>query len=76
VARLLHAPPSLAARGFTRRRKKQKKSNRGLDRLLPLFFSSPAVKITVTYKTHKNATTQSILSLDLFRSASLSFFLG
>jgi hypothetical protein len=26
VARLLHAPPSLAARGFTRRRKKQKKT--------------------------------------------------
>jgi hypothetical protein len=75
VARLLHAPPSLAARGFTRRRKKQK-SSRGLDRLLPLFFSSSAVKITFTCKTHKNATTQSILSLDLFRSASLSFFLG
>jgi hypothetical protein len=55
---------------------RNKKSNRGLDRLLPLFFSSPAVNITVTCKTHKNATTQSILSLDLFRSASLSFFLG
>ena len=68
AARLLHAPPSLAARGFTRRRKKKKQQG-GLDRLLPLFFSSPAVKITVTCKTPKNATSKSVLVcsvLDLF----------
>jgi hypothetical protein len=38
VARLLHAPPSLAARGFTRRRKKQKKQQGSGSTSSPLLF--------------------------------------
>jgi hypothetical protein len=64
AARLLHAPPSP-----TRRRKKNPATG-GLDRLLPLFFSSPAVKINVTCnqkKTHKQSVL--VIFLDLFPSA-------
>jgi hypothetical protein len=55
----VHAPPQ------------EQPSNRGgLDRLLPLFFSSPVVKITVTCnqkKTHKQSVL--VIFLDLFSSA-------
>jgi hypothetical protein len=51
---LLHAPPSLVARGFTRHRWNSKTT--GGQSRLPLFFPSPAVRITVTCKRRK--TTQ------------------
>ena len=50
-----HAPPSLAARGFTRRR--QQKQEVGQARLLSFFLSSPAVKTTVTCKTKQTPQT-------------------
>jgi hypothetical protein len=49
VARLLHTPPSLAARGFTRRREKIREKPGDLARLPPFSPSSPAV----TCKTRK-----------------------
>jgi hypothetical protein len=55
----VHAPPQ-----------EKTQQQGGLDRLLPLFFSSPAVKINVTCnqkKTHKQSVL--VIFLDLFPSA-------
>jgi len=51
-----HAPPSLAARGFTRRREKGRKTG-GLAQLPFLFPSLPVVTPTVTCKRTKTQQT-------------------
>ena len=72
---LLHAPPSLVARGFTRHRWNSKTT--GGQSRLPLFFPSPAVRITVTCKrrkTHKAVGFNFFLLV--FGSVSLFLHLG
>jgi len=65
-----HAPPSLAARGFTRRCKKLQAAG-GSGAASSFFLSSPAVKITVTCN-QKRTHRQSVL-VNFFRSVFLCF---
>ena len=63
AARLLHAPPSLVVRGFTRRRKKSRQQGRS-ETASSLLLSWPAV----TCKQEKERTQQFILLLFFSRS--------
>jgi hypothetical protein len=73
AARLLHAPPPLAARGLTRHRKKSKKT-RDLVWFPPLFTSPPAVRIPVIRKSRKRRKTVGFNFSFLFRSALVPLF--
>ena len=59
---MLHAPPSLVARGITRHRWNSKTT--GGQSRLPLFFPSPAVMITVTCKRRK--THKAVVGFNFF----------
>jgi len=73
AARLLHAPPPLAARGLTRHHKKSKKT-RDLVWFPPLFTSPPAVRIPVIRKSRKRRKTVGFNFSFLFRSALVPLF--
>jgi len=72
AARPLHAPPPLAARGFTHRHQKSKQTGRGgLQQPPPLFLSLPAVGNAVTCKTPRNANSKVSGSVSLLQIFSL-----
>jgi hypothetical protein len=67
-----HASPSLAARGFTRRRTKRRKI-RGQSQLHLLFPSLPAVRVFITCKRIKHPS-QLILIFSFFFGSVAVFF--
>jgi len=74
AAHLLHTPPPLAVRGFTRHCKNPRKRV-GLAQLLLLFLSLPAVRIPVTCKKEKNTQMAIDFISFFFRSVSVSFWI-
>jgi hypothetical protein len=74
AAHLLHTPPPLAVRGFTRRCKNPGK-RAGLAELLLLFPSLPAVRIPITCKKEKNTQMAVDFISFFFRFVSVSFWI-